>query len=615
MAKKKLKEAAAEAAEQEENPDAEYSRYVIGIDLGTTNCAVSYIDTHEDEDSRETKILEIPQIVDQGRALSLKTMPSFMYIPGKSDVGEGWANLPWDDTRNYAVGFFARQRGSERPGCLVASAKSWLCNHAVDRKGEILPWQSQEEITKVSPLVAATRYLQHLAEAWDYQMAQEDESLAIANQEVCLTIPASFDAVARELTAQAAAQAGLGEVTLLEEPQSAFYSFLSEEGEKWRSACSVGDRILVCDVGGGTTDFSLIEVKDEDGDLVLERVAVGSHLLMGGDNMDLMLAHRVSARLKDEGTQLDRWQFQALTYSCSRAKEVLLEDVSKKEEEITILGRGASIFGGIVTTALTRDDVGEVLIEGFFPKVGKDEFPVKKPRAGLATLGLEYASDPAVSRHLAQFLGRNEGARPTAILFNGGVMKAKPFRDRIVEIVRSWGDDVRTLESVDLDLAVSRGAAYFRFATRGKGVRIRAGVARTYYIGIESTLPAVPGFEPPLQALCIVPFGTEEGSTIELPQQSFGLCVGEQAVFRFLSSNERKDDSAGTLHDEAPQDLEELEPLETAMSWKGHEGEIVPVTLEAHVTNVGTLEIFCVAKNADQRWKLEFNVRTGAEEE
>ena len=348
-------------------------------------------------------------------------------------------------------------------------------------------------------------------------------------------MPASFDEEARELTLQAAAAAGLKHVTLLEEPQAAFYAWIDGLGDSWRRRVAVGDLILVCDVGGGTTDFSLIAVAERDGDLALERVAVGEHILLGGDNMDLALARLLQQRLEAAGHKVDTWQLHGLWHQCRLAKEALLTDPSQRERPVTLLGRGSRLIGGSITTALTIDDVNQVLLDGFFPAVPSSEMPARQRRVGLQELGLPYAADAAVTRHLARFLSRQTGdaagaapirrgpggmACPTHILFNGGVMKADALRTRVVEVLSGWLvqegfaalDARHVLEAPDLDRAVARGAAYYGMARRGRGIRIRSGAARTYYVGIESAMPAVPGMPAPIKALCVVPFGMEEGA-------------------------------------------------------------------------------------------------------
>jgi hypothetical protein len=533
--------------------------------------------------------------------------------------------LPWDPQPTHVVGELARKRGAENAVRLVASAKSWLSFAGAQRTASILPWGAPAEVPHISPVDASAAYLRHLAASFD----ATTPDAPLAEQDVLLTVPASFDEEARELTLRAAHVAGFAHVTLLEEPQAALYAWLDAQGERWRRRIRVGDLILVCDVGGGTTDFSLIAVSEHDGDLILERVAVGDHILLGGDNMDLALARLLQQRIEESGQRLDTWQLHALWHQCRLAKEALFTDADRREHPVTLLGKGSRLIGGTITVPLSIDDVNRVLLDGFFPRVASDEMPARQRRVGLQELGLPYAADPAVTRHLARFLTRQAStavstaavrrgssglACPTHLLFNGGVMKAVALRDRIVSVLDSWlaregFDAVNVLDADDLDHAVARGAAYYGMARRGRGIRIRSGASRSYYVGIESTMPAVPGTPAPLKALCVVPFGMEEGSAATLEGREFGLIVGEPAEFRFLSSTIRKSDPAGALVEDWGDDIEELGPLEVTLRLDGQEDAIVPVTLETHVTEVGTLELWCVMRDGSHRWKLELNIR------
>ena len=616
------------------------TRFVVGIDLGTTNSAVACVDTHAAEERPPVTVQEVTQLVNAGEAGRQTLLPSFLYLPGELDFPKGSIALPWDARAATVVGELARKRGAENPARVVASAKSWLSYGGANRTAPILPFGAPAEVPHVSAVDASAAYLRHLAAAFDHDVAKSAKDLALASQDVLLTVPASFDEAARELTLRAAQAAGLERVTLLEEPQAAFYAWLDAMGDRWRKRVTVGDLILVCDVGGGTTDFSLIAVSEQDGDLVLERVAVGEHILLGGDNMDLALARLLQPRLESKGHRVDSFQLQALWHQSRSAKEALLNDPSTRERPVTLLGKGSKLIGGTITTPLTLDDVNQVLLEGFFPRVASDEMPARQRRVGLQELGLPYAADPAVTRHLARFLRRQADPAtdssatirrgpsglvcPTHVLFNGGVMKAEPLRRRIVDVLSAWLlkegfqalDAKHVLEAPDLDHAVARGAAYYGMARRGKGVRIRSGAPRSYYVGIESAMPAVPGLPAPLKALCVVPFGMEEGTRASVRDLEFGLIVGEPAEFRFLSSNVRKVDQVGTLIEDWGDDLEELSPLEVTLpstrrgSAGGNgDGDTIPVTLESHVTEIGTLELWCVGRDKGQRWKLELNIR------
>lgn len=612
-------------------------KYAVGIDLGTTHSAVAYAALGGDpRDAALPEVFAIPQVVHAGSVESRPLLPSFIYLPHPSELPAGALKLPWDDGRAFAVGELARNQGALTPVRLVSSAKSWLCHPGLDRRAATLPVGSPDEVPKLSPLEASARFLSHIREAWNATVAHDDASKALEQQDVTLTVPASFDAVARELTVEAARAAGLPNLTLLEEPQAALYAWVRALGEKWRKLVAVGDLLLVVDVGGGTTDFSLIAVVERDGELGLERVAVGDHILLGGDNMDLALAHVLGEKLKKAGKALDRWQFLALTHAARQAKEILFNDASKDQLPISVPGRGSSLMGGALRTELTREELTQVLVEGFFPAVGADARPPSQKRLGLTTLGLPYASDAAVTRHLAAFLGRQQGAlesaatsslrlrgktfpHPTAILFNGGVMKAGPLKDRVVEVIARWvtaegGEAPRELPGADLDLAVARGAACFGEVRHGKGIRIRGGTARAHYVGIETAMPAVPGMAPPLRALCVAPMGMEEGSRAELPSDELGLVVGEPAHFRLFASAIRRDDAVGTVVDDW-ESLDELPLVETTLLAEGVEaGQVVPVRLRAHVTVLGTLELECVERSG-QAWKLEFNLRTEGQPE
>jgi len=601
--------------------------YAIGVDLGTTHCALSFVDLDLSEGEEVAhEVLSLPQAVAPGELEERMLLPSFLYLPHPQELPPGAAALPWNPTPAYVVGEIARRLGAQTPLRLVSSAKSWLCHAGVDRKGAILPTDAPEEVARLSPFSASVQYLAHLRDAWNH--AHPDAPFG--EQDVVLTVPASFDPAARELTAEAAKAAGYHRLTLLEEPQSALYAWIAQTKGTWRDHVKVGDVILVVDVGGGTTDFSLIAVHEQEGNLALERVAVGEHILLGGDNMDLALAYVVAQKLEAQGKKLDAWQLRALTHGCRHAKEQLLGASPPESVPLVVPSRGSKLIGGSLRTELTLDEVRRTLLEGFFPEVGVDAKPATRARGALTQLGLPYAQDAAVTRHLAAFLARQVGAtaelgfatqpgarflHPTAILFNGGVFKAGPLKDRLLETVSAWataagGQPVRELDNAGLDLAVARGAGAYGLNRRGRGIRIRGGVARSYYVGIESAMPAVPGFTPPIKALCVVPQGTEEGAELPPVGREFGLLVGEPSVFRLLSSTQRKDDRAGMILDDWQDTIEELTPMETVLSAAdGERGSLVPVRIRPAVTEIGTLEIWCESRDASRRWKLEFQVR------
>jgi hypothetical protein len=606
------------------------ARHIIGIDLGTTNCALAGIDTARGADARP-ELEAIEQLVNPGEASAQPLLPSFLFLPGAADFPAGATALPWDPAATDVVGELARKRGAENPARLVTSAKSWLSHASVDRTSALLPWRAPDEVAKLSPVAASSRYLAHLARAWEWQ--HREEGLLATDAEVLVTVPASFDEEARELTLRAATEAGLSQVRLLEEPQAAFYAWIAGQGEAWRETVKVGDLVLVCDVGGGTTDFSLIAVAEDEGELVLRRVAVGEHILLGGDNMDLALARLAQQKLEAAGHRVDAWQLQQLWHQCRNAKERLFEDPTAGAQPVTVLGRGSRLVGGTITVDITRTDLEQTVIDGFFPKVPAAARPERPRRVGLQELGLPYAADPGVTRHLARFLGdlatdsselgvtlrrgRSGLAAPTHVLFNGGVMKAPALRQRVCDTLDAWlradGLDplgpAALLETGDLDRAVARGAAYYGLTRRGRGVRIRGGSPRTYYIGIETAMPAVPGFGAPLKALCVVPFGMEEGTEATIADREFGLVVGEPAEFRFLASASRKQDPLGALVEDWGDEIEELNPLEVTLSLPGSDHAVVPVRLESHVNELGTLELWLVSRDGAHRWKLEWNIR------
>ncbi|HVT93311.1 MAG TPA: Hsp70 family protein [Bryobacteraceae bacterium] len=600
--------------------------FVVGIDLGTTNCSLAYAGTEglaESLDPPRVDLFSIPQVVNPGEVREEGLLPSFLYLAGENDFPAGSLQLPWESQPGRLIGTLAQKRGSESPARLIASAKSWLSYAGVDRSSAFLPLTAPEGVPKLSPIEASRSYLEHLRQAWNLR----HPGAPLHDQQTLVTVPASFDAVARELTLKAAQDAGLGDVLLLEEPQAAFYAWV-ERNPGWRERVRPGDLILVVDIGGGTTDFTLIAVTERSGELQLERVAVGEHILLGGDNIDLALARLLEQQLAAKNIRLDSLQLYALWQQCRNAKEQLLEPGAEKNERpVTILGRGTGLVGGTIKTRLLRDDLERVLLDGFLPATGSDEMPQRaKARAGLQEIGLPYAADAGITRHMARFLrqqasaaehgavrrGKSGLACPTHVLFNGGVLRSDVVRNRILEVLNSWLSaesmpPVRPLLGEDLMHAVARGAAYYGLSRQGKGVRIRGGVPRAYYVGIESSMPAVPGMPAPVKALTVAPFGMEEGTEQKFPGREFGLAVGEPAEFRFYHSVVRKNDKAGSLIEDFGSDLEELAPMEIELPAGAGSG-FVPVTLESVVTETGMLQLWCVARDG-RRWKLEFNVR------
>lgn len=617
-----------------DTPSTSSARYAIGIDLGTTHCALSWVDTEtSDGENIVQGMLDVPQLTGPGAIEGKPLLPSFIYLPHASEMAAGDLALPWaagDAAPDFATGEWARTRGAATPIRLVSSAKSWLCHPGVDRRGPLLPMDAPEEVLRISPLEASTRYLSHLRAAWD---AQHPEA-PLAQQDVTVTIPASFDPAARELTAEAAQAAGLAHLTLLEEPQAALYSWIERSTGQWRKQVRQGDIILVVDVGGGTTDLSLMAVLERDGNLEWQRVAVGEHILLGGDNMDLALAYGVARKLAADGKQLDPWQTRALAHACRSAKETLLTDPAVMAVPVVVPSRGSKLIGGTIRTEVTRQELEQTLLEGFFPQATASDQPISRARAALTQLGLPYAQDAAITRHLAAFLTRQREAtaqmdglgaalpqsatflHPTAILLNGGVLKSQAISQRLLETLNGWlqaehAAPARLLAGADMDLAVSRGAAYYGHMRRGQGVRIRGGTAQAYYVAVETSMPAIPGMEPPIQALCLAPFGMEEGSEAPLPAQQFGLVVGQPVRFRFFGSSVRRQDQTGTTLDHWPPDeLHELQAIEAHLPTQDRTaGQIVPVRLHARITQVGTLELEALPIDGTERWKVELNAR------
>ncbi|MBK9262789.1 MAG: Hsp70 family protein [Polyangiaceae bacterium] len=610
------------------------ARHVVGIDLGTTHSALAFAEHGQEKPAID--ILPVLQLVARAALEERVLLPSFYYAAHES---EGAQSLPWDQERTFVIGEYARARGIDAPNRLVSSAKSWLSHAGVDRRSALLPLGAPEDVEKISPVEASWRYLEHLSEAWAHKFGAEN---SLGAQEIVLTVPASFDAAARDLTVEAAGLAGFEDLTLLEEPQAALYAWIDEAGDDWRKYIHPGDIILVVDVGGGTTDFSAIAATEENGALALHRVAVGDHILLGGDNMDLALAYVARKKLLDEGKELDRWQMIALTHAARIAKERILLDASIDKLPVVVPSRGAKLLGASLRTELSREDVQKILVDGFFPSVNASARPQARPRAALTQIGLPYAHDAAVTRHLAAFLGRHAKAteriegfsgkssstasilHPTVLLFNGGVMKGKALSDRVVSTLNAWleaegAKPVRVLPAADLDLAVAKGAATYGLVRKGRGLRIRGGTARAYYVGIESAMPAVPGMEPPITALCVAPFGMEEGTKAALPPHELGVVVGEPVRFRFFGSSVRRDDRAGTeLESWKEGEIDELSPIEVTLPADGRmEGDVVPVRLEASVTEVGTLLVEAVPlepQKPGERWKVELGVRSHAGE-
>ena len=553
----------------------------VGIDLGTTNSALAWIDPADAEDTSFPliHIFEIPQLVAQGRVEARRTLPSFLYLE------EG-----------HPVGTYAREQGAIVPTRLVHSAKSWLSNPDVDRTAKILPWDAGEGGRVLSPVEVSARLLSTIREAWD----GFGKHGPLSEQQIVLTVPASFDEEARELTVQSAHDAGIEQLTLLEEPAAAFYSWIANNFARSRKQLFDGQVVLICDVGGGTSDFSLIRVSRDGDKIDFTRTAVGKHLLLGGDNLDLTLAWLAETKL---GKQLSIRQRSGLRRECSAAKEILLGDPNRQSVEISVLGGGSSIIGGTLKTEITRAEALELALDGFLPITPRDELPKDEKRSLFRELGLPYVSDPAISRHLAAFL-ESAGQIPDAILFNGGFFIPEILRDRVADLLANWyGKRPEVFENRDLDLAVASGAAYYSYVrSTGAGVLVRGGLPRAYYVGFDDN-----------SAVCLLPRGAEEGDSVEIDQEGLQLVANKPVAFRLLSSLTRSGDKAGdVVRFSEGEDIHSHAPLEAVIRF-GKGGErLVPVKLGARLTETGTLETWCDSKISDNRWRLQFQIRKSA---
>lgn len=586
--------------------DREPSRYVVGIDLGTTNSALAYIDMVVAPDKVNTFL--VPQVVAPSTVEARDTLPSFHYEPIAGEFVEQAICSPWQKTMpEYLVGLFARDHGGEVPARQILSAKSWLCHGGVDRTAAILPWQGAEDITHLSPMSVCARYLRHLCDAWNHAFPRS----LMEEQDIIVTVPASFDEVARELTVEAAAQAGLERIVLLEEPQAAFYHWIYQHGDQWREQMQAGETILVCDIGGGTTDFSLIQLQNtKDGALQFHRIAVGDHLILGGDNLDLTLARYLEKKLD---MHLSAQQYSILVRRCRYAKERLLGSDAPERMTVNLPGGGSRLIGGSVRIELTRAEIMDVLVDGFLPKNSLSADPIQ-PESGFREFGLPYAPDPGMTRYLARFL-RIHGAdgnavRPDALLLNGGFFAASSLRERLIDVVRSWFVDdsnwePKILVNEHLYLAVAYGAACYGRVRRGDGERIKAGIPRSYFVGVQQAEQAEP------VALCLVPTALEEGELVEIPDCTFEIRIREPVEFPIYCSAFRTGDKPGDLVEVEPETLTALPPIRTVLrSGKKKGNAVVRVTLQALVNETGTLEMRCKEVDGDRSWHLKFDVRS-----
>ena len=580
------------------------SRFAIGIDLGTTNSSVFYVDLEADKPS--PTLFPILQLIAPGETAAEPLLPSFTYLPGKGELPEGALSLPWDKSGTHAVGRFAREQGSLLPDRLVASAKSWLAHPGVNRRNRILPWGSDLGQQAISPLTASFFYLEHIRNAWDASFAKlldhDSSPCTMASQNVIITVPASFDETARTLTLEAATQAGLQHVTLLEEPLAAFYSWLNRHPDNWLETVPEGSKVLVVDVGGGTTDFSIIDIQHGS---TLRRTAVGEHILLGGDNMDIALAHVAQQSWK---TKLPQRQWTQLCHACRQAKEALLSsgahEVRTREVrtcEVRISGPGSSLFAKSKSYRFEQKQVEELILEGFLPIVPLDSPPPER-RRGIQEMGLPYAADPAITKHILQFLRQPDGfIRPTHLLFNGGAMLPQLLRDRILDAVAEWCGGARPVElpSFNLSLAVSEGAACYALARSGRSIRVKGGIARAYFLEVANSDKLV----------CIMPRDTDEGIRQDLTSCTFKLRTNQTVSFPLFSSATRLGDKVG---DFIPKDdsLTALPPLCTAIKYgKSAASTEVEATISAMLNETGLLEMWCNLANSDVRFPLAFDLR------
>lgn len=606
-------------------------RFNVGIDLGTTNCVLAFSESPHHSSSGpadsgdaadaatppvrrkapEISVLPIPQRVGPEQTESRDSLPSFIYLPRDGEI-ESLRDRWTPEPAAGVVGVYARSQAADNPQRVVVAAKSWLSH---GKGGDaILPWQSPSEVPQISALDCTTRLLSHLVAAWDD--AHPDDP--IADQNVVLTVPASFDPSARELTRNAAVRAGLPDTfVLLEEPQAAVYRWLHHQHDRWRESLQPGDVLLVVDVGGGTTDLTLISASQNDGDLELERLAVGNHLLLGGDNMDLALAHLAAGKFSSAGHQLDPWQSTSLWHACRAAKERLLAADGPDSQTISVLGRGSSLIGGTLTTEITKSEASTLIVDGFFPDCAANERPLDDPASGFQDVGLPFESDAAITRHVAAFLSDQCGpdaspVTPTHVLFNGGVFRSETLWQRLEQVIGKWCDQTpKTLGGVDdLDTAVAIGAAFYAHTKSSGGIRIRGGTARSYYVGIETAGLAIPGVPRPLRAVCVAPRGMEEGSEMQVPSQSVGVVVGRPARFRFFASTSREDRVGEAIDRPPTDDLYEAEPITVSLSSESADGQsFVPVQFVSRITELGMFELWCHSTAGDERWKMEFNAR------
>ncbi|HEU0200742.1 MAG TPA: Hsp70 family protein, partial [Burkholderiaceae bacterium] len=610
-------------------------QYVVGIDLGTTHTVVAYTEAG----AADIRLFDIDQLVSLGEVAPRPLLPSVRYHPAPGELSEGDMALPWQGSdvektdvagvERAVIGTLARDLGAQVPGRLVASAKSWLSHAAVDRVAPILPWGAGEDIAKISPVAASASYLAYVRAAWNHRFPHAP----LEQQDIVLTVPASFDEGARALTVEAARLAKVPNVRLLEEPQAAFYDWLFRHRLSLSTELAQTRLVLVCDVGGGTTDLTLIRVAMEGGEPQLTRIGVGDHLMLGGDNMDLALAHRVEARLTTNEARLSAARLAQLVQRCRAAKEQLLAANAPDHTSVTLLGAGARLIGGTRSVELKREEVEQVIVDGFFPRVSPEERP-QRLRGGIVEFGLPYATDAAITRHVAAFLSQHaEASRqtlqgsassaprghevpvPDTVLLNGGVFRAAALAKRLQETLAGWrGAPLRLLHNDNPDVAVARGAVAHALARAGLAPKIGGGSARSYFLVLEESTQSEAAATG--RAICVLPRGAEEGQEIRLRDRTFALQLGKPVRFHLVSSTADTLHKTGDLIDPAAGDFVRLPPIATVVQAQEGGGREVPVQLSASLTEVGTLEMRCVAvEDPARRWLLEFQLRGEAQQE
>lgn len=602
------------------------SKFAIGIDLGTSNCVVSIANL----ESEHIRLLKIEQSSAINETSQLEVLPSCLYFLNQAEIDSRSMQTKREigDSLPFTSGTLAKQMASDQPHRVIVSAKSWLCNHLADRNAKILPWQADDSVQKISPLEATKAILDHLKSALESDPELKMEGCNLEFAPVVLTIPASFDEIARKLTVEAANAAGFTNLTLLEEPQAACYAWIHRHEKVWKNGLKAGDRILICDVGGGTTDLSLIDVgEDESGQLIFERFSVGDHLLLGGDNMDLALAYMLADKLEAKGIHLDDWQLRSLTQNVSLAKITLLDnEIDKDQVTLAVASKSASLFSNSVSVELTKDEVYDCLLEGFFPFCNFEEQPENDLDAqiGIQEYGLPFESDPAISKHIAHFLNRaikadkresGEVSLPNKVLFNGGVFSSVPVRSKILDQLQAWAKqleqnvEIDELSATSLQTSVSRGAAYFAYLlAQSSKLKIRSGTSHSYYLGIEESRPAIPGRPRRTRGLCIVPQGMEAGTTYEL-DRPFALVTGKPSNFRFFKASTRPEDQVGEFFSENSEGFEELPNIKVTMNSENSEASIVPVKLNACLNEIGIVELWMKNTKTNEKWNLEYNLR------